>query len=59
MEKAKESLNTISEIIKNVINEMSSGKDKIFHIVDNLRDEYENKKLELERIKVDLENTII
>lgn len=59
MDKAKEGLSIITDIIKNVVSEMSSGKDKIFQIVDNLRDEYESKKLELEKIKSDLENTII
>lgn len=49
---------TVSEIVDEVIEEINSGKGKIFHIADRMRDEVDVKKRELIDIKKRLEKVI-
>lgn len=54
----EENMNSISMIIKKVIDEINMGKSKIFKIVDNLRDEFEKKREELYEVKREIEKVI-
>ena len=58
MSNNEENMNSIASIIKKVIDEINSGKSKIFKIVDNLRDEFEKKREELYEVKREIENVI-
>jgi len=49
---------TVREIVDEVIEEINSGKGKIFHIADRMRDEVDVKKRELIDIKKRLEKVI-
>lgn len=49
---------TVREIVDEVIEEINSGKGKIFHIADRMRDELDVKKRELIDIKKRLEKVI-
>ncbi|MFL7796981.1 sensor histidine kinase [Clostridium chauvoei] len=48
----------INLIIDKVISEINDGKNNIFKIVDNLRDEFQNKKQELDEIKIQIDEII-
>lgn len=58
MDKNEKNLNSVSMIIKKVISEINTGKSKIFGIVDNLRDEFQKKDLELKEVKKELKKVI-
>ena len=58
MDDTEENMNSISIIIKKVIDEINMGKSKIFKIVDNLRDEFEKKREELYEVKREIEKVI-
>ena len=44
----------VKKIVDNVLYEINLGKSKIFNISDRLRDEYEDRKKELETVKNEL-----
>jgi len=44
----------VKKIVENVLYEINVGKSKIFNISDRLRDEYEDRKKELETVKNEL-----
>lgn len=48
----------ISKIIKKVIGEINSSRDKIYNIVDGIRSEHERLKSELDQIKKDISKVI-
>lgn len=50
--------NDINKVLEKVIDEINRGKDKIFNIVNNLSDEFELKKLELNYIMTKLNSVI-
>ena len=58
MDNSYENINSIGTIIENVINEINTGKSKIFKIADSLRDEFQKKNVELEIVKKEIEETI-
>jgi len=58
MDNSEEQINSVSMIIKKVIDEINSGKNQIFKIVDNLRDEFEKKREELYEVKREIEKVI-
>lgn len=58
MDNSYENINSIGTIIENVINEINTGKSKIFKIADSLRDEFQKKNIELEIVKKEIEETI-
>lgn len=58
MDNSEEQINSVSMITKKVIDEINSGKNQIFKIVDNLRDEFEKKKEELYEVKREIEKVI-
>ncbi|WP_310938389.1 sensor histidine kinase [Clostridium sp. SHJSY1] len=51
-------VNAINKIIKNIMVEISSCKDQIFNIVDNIRTDQENLKHELKKIRDDIARII-
>lgn len=58
MDNSEEQINNVSMIIKKVIDEINLGKNQIFKIVDNLRDEFEKKREELYEVKREIEKVI-
>lgn len=48
----------INKIIKKIIKEIETSRDQIFQIVDSIRSEYEDLKLQLEKIKKEANNII-
>ncbi len=48
----------INLILEKVIEEINEGKDKIFNITENLKNEFENQKQELEIILFNIKKTI-
>lgn len=48
----------INLILEKVIEEINEGKDKIFNITENLKNEFENQKQELEIILFNIKQTI-
>lgn len=48
----------VKKIVDNVLSEINLGKSKIFNISDRLRDEYEERKKELETVKNELFHVI-
>lgn len=48
----------VKNIVDNVLSEINLGKSKIFNISDRLRDEYEERKKELETVKNELFHVI-
>lgn len=51
-------VNVINKIIKNIIGAISSSRNQILNIVDNIRQEKENSKIELEKVRNDIARVI-
>ncbi|MBC8061259.1 MAG: sensor histidine kinase [Clostridiaceae bacterium] len=51
--------NEVNKIIKKVIGHINSSRGQILNILDNVRSEYENLKLELVMIRAEINNTIL
>lgn len=54
----KDELKSLDLVLERVINEINSGKDKIFVIVENLRDEFAREKQELDNVIAAIEKAI-
>lgn len=48
----------VKEVVSRVIDEIAKGKDKLFNIIDNLRDEYDKEVQELNEITIRMEKII-
>lgn len=51
-------VNVINKIIKNIIGAINSSRDQILNIVDNIRQEKENSKIELEKVRKNIARVI-
>ena len=51
-------VNAINKIIKNIIGEIGSSRGQILNIVDNIRKDKENLKLEIEKVREDVTRVI-
>ena len=51
-------VNAINKIIKNIIGEIGSSRGQILNIVDNIRKDKENLKLEIEKVRNDVARVI-
>ena len=51
-------VNAINKIIKNIIGEIGSSRGQILNIVDNIRNDQENLKLELGKVRNDITRVI-
>jgi two-component system sensor histidine kinase DegS len=52
-------VNAINKIIKSIIEQISSSRNQILNIVDNIRKDQENLKLELKKVKDDIAEVIV
>ena len=51
-------VNTINKIIKNIIGAIGSSRGEILNIVDNIRKDKENLKLDIEKVRADVARVI-